>query len=252
MSIWGCSLPATFCQPAAAAGFIYCRSQEWALHSPSSTGSVYLEFSWTHAPFVSSSIQPYPPVAIAVLFYLEFAWGGGLPPLQWSLPHDSSCSKLSLLLGCWAGAATPAFSGQLVYLQFPWRCAPLPLCKAQGTRPLCNVSFLFSCLFIIQFFFFFPGRGSVYPGGYADLSQGVPHTTYLLTWWSPKQFRSWWLVVWEPSWFLHLMWLGDVMSRLRVWRCQSFASSWWFFLPGVSPVSLQEFTLGSMLSASSH
>jgi hypothetical protein len=41
------------------------------------------------------------------------------------------------------------------------------------------------------------------------------------------------------------------MRGLGVWRCPSFASSWWFFLPGVSPVSLQEFTLGSTLSPSS-
>jgi hypothetical protein len=36
-----------------------------------------------------------------------------------------------------------------------------------------------------------------------------------------------------------------------VWRSQNFASSWWFFLYGVSPASLQDFTLGGMLSASS-
>jgi hypothetical protein len=59
--------------------------------------------------------------------------------------------------------------------------------------------------------------------------------------------------IWQekPSWFLRLMWRGDAMHRLGVWRYQSFASSWWFFLPGVSPASLQEFTLGSTLSASS-
>jgi hypothetical protein len=62
MSIWGCSSPATSCQPAAAVGFIYCR------HSPSPSGFVYLQFSWIHAPFVFSSIQPY-PVAIAVPFF---------------------------------------------------------------------------------------------------------------------------------------------------------------------------------------
>jgi hypothetical protein len=58
-------------------------------------------------------------------------------------------------------------------------------------------------------------------------------------------------VVWESSWFLHLTWSGDAMCGLGVWRCQSFASSWWFFLQDVSPVSLQDFTLGSRLSASS-
>jgi hypothetical protein len=37
-------------------------------------------FSWPHAPFVFSIIQPYPLVAISVFFYLEFAWGGAPPP----------------------------------------------------------------------------------------------------------------------------------------------------------------------------
>jgi hypothetical protein len=30
-----------------------------SLHSPSPAGFVYLQFSWMHAPFVFSSIQPY-------------------------------------------------------------------------------------------------------------------------------------------------------------------------------------------------
>jgi hypothetical protein len=80
------------------------------------------------------------------------------------------------------------------------------------------------------------------------LSQGV---ACLLTWWYPKQGRSWCLVAREPSRFLHLTWWGHAMSRLGVWRSRSFACSWWFFSPGVSPASLQEFTLGSTLSASS-
>jgi hypothetical protein len=74
-------------------------------------------------------------------------------------------------------------------------------------------------LFIIQFLLLFPffhGQGSVCPGVYADLSQGVPHAAYLLTWWSPKQGRSWCLVVPESSWFLHLTWWGDAV---RGWGC---------------------------------
>jgi hypothetical protein len=41
--------------------------------------------------------------------------------------------------------------------------------------------------------------------------------------------RSWRLVEQEPSWVLRLMWSGDAMCGLGVWRCHSFASSWWFF-----------------------
>jgi hypothetical protein len=63
--------------------------------------------------------------------------------------------------------------------------------------------------------------------------------------------RSWRLAAWEPSWFLRLTWSGDAIHRQGVWRSQSFASSWWFFLQSVSPASLQDFILGSMISASS-
>jgi hypothetical protein len=87
MSIWSCSSPANYCQSAVAAGFIYCISQEWALHSPSPAGFVCLEFSWTRAPFVFSSIQPYLPVAIAVLLYLEFVWRSSPPPLSCGVCH---------------------------------------------------------------------------------------------------------------------------------------------------------------------
>jgi hypothetical protein len=129
---------------------------------------------------------------------------------------------------------------------------PLPLSsELRAPHPLCYMSFFFSCLFIIQLFFLFSLGGVNLSKGLYDLSMGVPHDAYLLTWWSPKQVRSWHLVAQELSWSLHLTWSGDGMHSLGVWRCRSFASSWWFFLPGVSPVSLQEFALGSTLSASS-
>jgi hypothetical protein len=41
---------------------------------------------------------------------------------------------------------------------------------------------------------------------------------------------SWHLVVQEPSWFLHLLWSGDAMRGLGVWRSWDFDSSRWFFL----------------------
>jgi hypothetical protein len=98
------------------------RSLEWALHSPSPIGFVYLEFFWLHPHFVFSSIQPYPPVAITV-FFLLFRVHMGMclfPTLWWSMPHFSCCYKPSPL------QATPAFSGQLAYLQFMLGSAPLP------------------------------------------------------------------------------------------------------------------------------
>jgi hypothetical protein len=168
MSIWGCGSSATFCQPAAAADFIYCRSQEWALHSLSPADFVYLEFSWMRAPFVFSSIHTYPPVAIAVLFYLQFTWGSAPFPLSGGACHTlATVGRLPLSKHTGGGGATPTFSNRLVYLQLMWGSAPPPLSGAQGTPPslLCVFYFSAACLLFSLFFSFFPGWGSVCPGG---------------------------------------------------------------------------------------
>jgi hypothetical protein len=69
---------------------------------------------------------------------------------------------------------------------------------------------------------------------------------------SPKQVGSWHLVVQEPSWFLRISWCGEAMYGLEVQGYRSFASSWWFFLPGVSLATQQDFYfMELMLSASS-
>jgi hypothetical protein len=105
----------------------------------------------------------------------------------------------------------PAFSVQLVYLQF---CEgfPSPLFSAQGTLPsLLCVFFVVIAYYSGFFFSFFPGWGLVCLGGYADLAQGClweyrmplssPCGLHL-----PMLSGHWRLaVVWEPSWFLHLM-----------------------------------------------
>jgi hypothetical protein len=113
----------------------------------------------------------------------------------------------------------PSLSACLFTVSWGISTSPLPS-ALRAPRPLCYMSFL-SLLLIIQFFFsFFPGWGSVCPGGYADLAQGClweyhvllsspcgPHL--------PKQSGHWCLVVaWEPSWFLHLTWSGNVTRGL--------------------------------------
>jgi hypothetical protein len=72
-----------------------------------------------HAPFVFSSIQPYLPVAIAVLFYLEFAWGGAPPLVSCGACHTlDTVRRLTLSKHTGGCGTTLAFSGQLAYLQF--------------------------------------------------------------------------------------------------------------------------------------
>jgi hypothetical protein len=122
-------------------------------------------------------------------------------------------------------------------------------------HPLCNMSLLF--LLLISQFLFFPWMGVSLSWGYADLTQGCLWK-YCIPLSSPcglclpKPSGHWRLAAaWGPSWFLHLMWSGDALCRLEMWRGQSFASSRWPCLPGVSPAFLQDFTVGGMLSASS-
>jgi hypothetical protein len=128
-------------------------------------------------------------------------------------------------------AATPAFSSWLVVRDFP----PLHF-GTQGTPPsLLRVFFCCYCL-LFSFFLFFPGWGSVCLGGYADLSQGClwEYCVLLSSFCDPPlpklSGHCHLATAWEPSWFLCLTWSGDVMHRLEVWRSQSFASFWWFFL----------------------
>jgi hypothetical protein len=69
------------------------------------------------APFVFSSIQPYLPVAIAVLFYLAFTWGGALLPLSCGAFHTIATvtrvpySKVS----GWVPPLLPSPAGLFIY-----------------------------------------------------------------------------------------------------------------------------------------
>jgi hypothetical protein len=121
------------------------------------------------------------------------------------------------------GATAPAFSSRLVYVQF---CRGLPLPPLRHSRrPALFAKCLFCCCLLFSFSFF-PGWGSVCPGGYADLAQhclweyhvplSSPCGLRL-----PKQSRCWRLAARDPSWFLCLMWSGNVKRGLGVW---------WFFL----------------------
>jgi hypothetical protein len=116
--------------------------------------------------------------------------------LQWSFPHDSHCYKLSLLQGCWVGLPLlPSLAACLFTVHV--RECPSPTLWSSGRPTLFAMClFFFFCLSCLFVFSFFPGQGSVCPGAYADLFQGVPHVAHLLTWRSasPKQVRS---VIWQ-------------------------------------------------------
>jgi hypothetical protein len=83
-------------------------------------------------------------------------WEVGLPPLLWSFPPTNTFTSFPTP-GCWAGATTPAFCSQLVYLQF---CEGLPssLFGTQGTPPSLLCVFFVVIAYSV-FFSFYPGWG---------------------------------------------------------------------------------------------
>jgi hypothetical protein len=74
------------------------------------------------------------------------------PPLLWSFLSTATFTSFPTP-GCWVGATTPAFSSQLVYLQFHGGFPLPPSLVLRVPCPLCYVSFLL-LLLIIQFLFF--------------------------------------------------------------------------------------------------
>jgi hypothetical protein len=129
-------------------------------------GFVYLESSWTHAPFVFSSIQPYPPVAIAVFFYLQFSWRSA------PLPSCGAFSRHPLL----QAFPAPRLLGRGHHSCLLWlaclvtvrmrECSFLSLQNSGSPTLFVACLFFFSsCLFIIQLFFLFSlGEGQSVQG----------------------------------------------------------------------------------------
>jgi hypothetical protein len=125
------------------------------------------------------------------------------PPLLWSFPPPTTFTSFPTP-GCWACAAAPTFSSQLVVRDFP----SLPF-GAKGAPPSLLHVFLVIAYYSVLFSFF-PGWGSVCPGGYADLAQGCLWKYHMplsspggLCLPKPSGHRRL-VAAWEPSWFLHL------------------------------------------------
>jgi hypothetical protein len=125
-------------------------------------------------------------------------------PLLWSFPPTATFTSFPIP-GCWACAATPAFSRQL-FIYSSVRDFPSPPFSAQGAPPSLLCVFCYCLLFS---FSFFPGFVLVCPVVYADQAQDclweycVPLSSpcgLCL----PKRSGSWHLVAQEPYWFLRL------------------------------------------------
>jgi hypothetical protein len=172
MAICGCGSPACCCQPAVAGGFIYA-DLRGELNTNLAPQALFTQSS----PVCEALLQAFPfrstlregtlyPLSQACVFIYSLHGKWAFSPLLWSFPPSITFISFPTP-GCWVYAATPAFSGHLVVKD----CPSPPPSVLRAPRPLCYLSFLL-LLLTISFFSFFPGWGSVCPGGYADLAQG--------------------------------------------------------------------------------
>jgi hypothetical protein len=181
--------------------------------------------------------------------------GSGSSPLSCGvfLPPPLSQAFPLLVAGCMPGSHWSLSSLPGLFFTVPGRI-PFPQSSAHSApHPLSCVSLLF--LLLITQFLFFPrvkvGLSRRLCWSDLELSVGVSRTTKLTL---SASYQTVWVQATGGLGALLislLTWIGDALCRLEVWRGQSFVSSWWFCLQGVSPVFLQDFTIGGTLSASS-
>jgi hypothetical protein len=203
MAIWGCGSPAHCCQPAVAGGVIYAD-----LRSELSTHLALRALFTQSSPVCEPLLQAFPfpsTLGEVTLHQLSQAhvfvysshgkWAFPPSPVEFSSHHHFYKLSHSWLLGVCHRSC----------LLQPACCEGFPLPHSSMLRVphhLCYMSFLL--LLIIQFFFpFYPGWGSVCPGGCADLAQGcLWENRVLLS--SPSGHCCLVVAAWGPSWFLHL------------------------------------------------
>jgi hypothetical protein len=130
--------------------------------------------------------------------------------------------------------ATSAFSSLACVFTVLWGI-PLPTSSALSAPHLCaHVFFVLIAYYSVSLFF--PGWGSVCPGGYADLAQGclweyhvplhLPCGLHL-----PKLSVCWCLAVARGALLVSLFNMKwRCLHRPEVWRGQSFACPQWFCL----------------------
>jgi hypothetical protein len=140
-----------------------------------------------------------------------------------------------------ANLVLPKFPGGNHQTHLLWHVCLFKVCVGACPSPFLQSSrcpalllhVLFSFLYFIQFFS--PRAGVTLPRGLCwftpRVALGVLCATSLLICWSvsPKQVRSWCLVAQEPSWFLRILWHGEVMCRLGAQGCCTCASFLWFY-----------------------
>jgi hypothetical protein len=175
MSIWGCGSPAHCCQPAVAGGFfMQISGVSLALICPHRI-CLLRDLLCATATVTSFPLSKHTgggdtaPAFSGLCVYLQFTWEVGLPPslVGFSSHHHFYKLSCSWLLGVCRHSCLLLLA---CLFTVPWGIA-LPTSGLRAPHPLCYVSFFVVVVYSVCFSFF-PGWGSVCPGGYVDLAQG--------------------------------------------------------------------------------
>jgi hypothetical protein len=177
MVICGCGSPARCCQPAAAGGVIYADlrgelSTHLAMQALFGQSSSVCKTLLQAFPFASTLGEVTLHLRSQACVFVYSSHGRWVfPPLLWSFPPSATLTSFPAP-GCWAYtlAATLSSQARLVYLQFR-EGLPFPTLRYSG-RPTLFATCLYCSYCLLLSFSFFPGRGYICPGGYADLAQG--------------------------------------------------------------------------------
>jgi hypothetical protein len=127
------------------------------------------------------------------------------PPLLWSFPPTATFTSFPAP-GCWACAATPAFSSWLVV-----RDCPSPTLQCSGCPALfamclfCCYCLLFSGYFLFSLLGGLSVQGAMLIWPRVVCESTMYHFSSPCGPCLPKPSRHYCLVAWEPSWFLRLM-----------------------------------------------
>jgi hypothetical protein len=148
MSICSCGLPARCCQPAVAGGVIYA-ALRGELNTHLALQTLFTQSSPVHEPLLQAF--PFPstlgevtlhPLSQACMLVYSSRGKWVFPPLLWSFPPSATFTSFPAP-GCLARTTAPAFSGQLVYLQF-CEGSPSPPLQHSGCPTLFAMCLCFS------------------------------------------------------------------------------------------------------------
>jgi hypothetical protein len=154
-------------------------------------------------------------------------------PLHWGFPHTDTFTSFPAprLLGVCCHCCLLQLACSFTVL---CGISSPPLFSPQGAPPsLLRVFCCCCCSFSLVFFSPFSlGGGQSVQGAMliwpSIVCGGTMYRLAHLVVCFSRAGRRWRLAAWEPAWFLHVMWSGDALRGLEVWRNQrnqSFASS---------------------------